>query len=109
MILIYDNFPAEHRVHSVDRTFSKRRMIWQSVYSVENRSDKIYWGDKALLYKWRLSQQYEETANKLLHKRILLYLEYNHFQDFVEYTTLSSDISLRKSWLKQEEMLLLGL
>ena len=36
-------------------------------------------------------------------------LEINHFQDFVEYTTLSSDTSLQKSLIKCEEMLLIGL
>ena len=36
-------------------------------------------------------------------------LEINHFQDFVEYTTLSSDTSLQKSLIKWEEMLLIGL
>ena len=47
--------------------------------------------------------------NKLVHKCIRVYLEYNHFQDFVQYTTLPSDTSLRKSLLKLEEMLLIGL
>ena len=43
------------------------------------------------------------------HKRIRTYFEYNHFQDFVEYTTITSDTLLRKSLLKWEEMLLIAL
>ena len=82
MILIYSDFSAEHTVHSIDGIFS----ICKSVYSVENRLDKSYLSGKALLYKLRFSQQYGEITNNLLYKHIRVYLEYNHFQEFVEYT-----------------------
>ena len=75
MILIYSDFRAEHMVHSIDGTFSKKRMIWKSVYSVENRSGKSYLSDKALLYKLRLSEQYGEITNNLLYKRIIIHIE----------------------------------
>ena len=71
MILIYFDFPAKHLAHSINGFFCKKCMIWKSVYSVENRSDKIYWSDKALLNKWRLSQQYGEITNNLLYNAYL--------------------------------------
>ena len=42
IVLSYPDFIAEDKVDSIDEISCKKRMIWKSICSVKNGSNKIY-------------------------------------------------------------------